>query len=342
MSITIKDLAKLANVSHTTVSRALNDSPLIHPDTKKRIQDLAREHQYIPNIHARRLVTDRAYQIGLFFTTLRQGTTSSFIHEVLKGVHSVIGGTYNLVIKGLDQEDALMHVNRKHFDGVILTSQSVKDQWFIDELLTREIPVVVLNRKLDDDKTDQKVLANIVSDDRGGAYHAVQACIERGHRKIAMIRGKEGFRSTEERFIGYCEALKHHQISQIDDYVVQGNYTMQSGYNGMKTLLRLKATLLPTAVFCSNDEMAVGAMKAAQEAGIEIPGDISILGFDDTEYAKYLTPALTSVKRPLELIGQRGAEVLMEYLKTEQRGTMFEFIPTELIVRPSLISIGSR
>lgn len=311
MGVTIKDLAKLANVSHTTVSRALNDSPLIHKDTKLRIQALAKEMNYIPNINAKSLVLHRSYNIGLFFSTLKEGTSATFLQDVVRGVNHIVKDRYNVIVKGIDDYQDFNTITRRGFDGIIVMSQSASDNAFIEYVMKQDIPQVVLNRRVDYDG-----VSNIVSDDYQGARQLCEYMIEQGHRHIALIEGRAGFQSTVERSNGYADALQKHGIVMTPAHRVKGNYDVESGYRAMKQLLKLAHR--PTAVFCSNDEMAVGAIKAASDQGLAIPDDISIAGFDDNAFSAYLSPALSTVKRPIERISQEGAKQLVQLIEGEE------------------------
>ncbi|GAB6087683.1 LacI family DNA-binding transcriptional regulator [Alkaliphilus crotonatoxidans] len=332
MTVTIKDIAKIARVSHTTVSRALNNSPLIKEDTRERIKAIAKELNYTPNFNAKSLVLDRSYHIGLFFSTISQGTSSHFFHEVVKGVNNVIKDQFNMVVKGIDDYHDFNSITRKNFDGLIVMSQSAKDDDFINDVLTKKIPLVVLNRQV-----EKENLVNILSDDKRGAYRAVMELINGGHERIALIEGKEGFKSSQERREGYIDALRDSKIPIEGNFIVKGSYDLESGYQAMLRLL--KEPQLPTGVFCSNDDMAVGAMKAIRERGMLIPEDISLIGFDDNIFSAYLTPALTTIKRPIEKISQKGAQKLLELIKGSTTKTETLYLKTELIKRDSITNI---
>ncbi|MGM7723143.1 LacI family DNA-binding transcriptional regulator [Metabacillus sp. Hm71] len=329
MGVTIKDIAKLANVSHTTVSRALNNSPLIKEKTKRRIIEIANQLNYSPDVHARSLVMQRSYTIGLFLTSLTEGTSSSFLAETIRGVHTVIDENYNLFIRGIQDFERFSAITRKRFDGIILMSQSDVDNSFIYHVLEQKIPLVVLNRPVDD-----RSIVNILSNDREGAYEAVYFLIMKGHRKIAIIEGTPKFRSSLERKEGYLNALIDHQLPIFQEYMVKGNYDMVSGYESMKKLLYLEKP--PTAVFCSNDDMAIGAMKAINEAGLTVPTDISIIGFDDIGFSEYTTPALTTVKRPIEKISMVGAKKLLHLMDGTEETIEPIFLTTQLVNRQSV------
>ncbi len=331
MSVTIKDIARILNVSHATVSRALNNSSLISQETKKRVQDLAKELNYVPNYSAKSLVENKSYNIALFFSTI--DSPSVFFHETVRGVNSVMTEQYNLVIKGIDDlNDDFSSIDSKRFDGIILMSQSDTDNTFIYHLREKNIPLVVLNRDLDD-----RSIINILSADRKGAYLAVTYLIENGHTNIAIIEGKKGSHATRARTKGYITALIDNKIGINKDYMVQGSFTMDSGYKAMKDLLKIKPT--PTAVFCSNDEMAVGAMKAIIQAGLNIPGDISVMGFDDSQFTSFINPSLTTVRRAISEVSRVGAEKLLNVIKSNEYAGEKIFIKTKLIERESVAKI---
>ncbi len=329
MSVTIKDIAKLAGVSHTTVSRALNDSPLISEDTKKRITSIAKELNYTPNYNAKSLVLDRSYNIGLFFSTIHEGTSSNFFYEVVRGVNGIVHKEFNLIVSGIDDYINFHSINKKHFDGIIVMSQSTKDDSFIYNILEKSIPLVVLNREI-----QAAPITNILSDDQKGAYKAVEHLIQRGHKKIAIIEGKKGFKSTQERKEGFLQALIRYNIPMNKDFIVEGKYDLESGYRAMQQILNLSS--IPTAVFCSNDDMAVGAMKAIAERGLKIPENISLMGFDDNVFSSFLSPALTTVKRPIEEISKEGAKKLLELIGGKQIEREIIYMNTELQLRESV------
>jgi DNA-binding LacI/PurR family transcriptional regulator len=329
MSITIKDLARLAGVSHTTVSRALNDSPLINKETKVRIRTLANQMKYSPNFNAKSLVMDRSYHLGLFFTTLNQGTSAGFFYEAIRGVNSVIKDRYQLIVKGIDDYSSYYSITRRNFDGIIAVSQSSEDSPFIEHVVSADIPIVVLNREVD----SQGVL-NIIAEEEQGAFQAVSYLIEQGHVRIAMIEGRAGFKSAQSRKEGFIRAMNKHSIPVNEAYIKPGMYDLESGLKGMQQLLELIEP--PTAVFCSNDETALGAMKAVTEKGMQVPVDISIVGFDDTVFSAFITPALTTVRRPIELIAREGAMRLIKGIEQKRLDTESVYLKTELMIRQSV------
>ncbi|MCK5700946.1 MAG: LacI family DNA-binding transcriptional regulator, partial [Cyclobacteriaceae bacterium] len=181
----------MLNVSHTTVSRSLNDSSLISKETKERVKEVAKKYNYRPNVSARSLVLAKSYNIGLFFSTLKTGTTANFFLNSVRGVNSIIKGRYNLAVEAVDDLIDFQQINPRSFDGIIVMSQSPNDDEFIAHVLREEIPLVVLNREV----IDQKV-TTVLSDDLTGAYNLTKFIIDQGHKDIAIIEGKPEFRTT--------------------------------------------------------------------------------------------------------------------------------------------------
>ncbi len=334
MSVTIKDIAKLLNVSHTTVSRSLNDSPLISKKTKEKVKETAKKYNYRPNVSARSLVLSKSYNIGLFFSTLRTGTTANFFLDSVRGVNQIIKGRYNLGVKAIDILEDFESINSRNFDGIMVMSQSPNDDEFIAHVIGEDIPLVVLNREV----TGQKV-TTVLSDDLTGAYNITKLMIDQGHKHLAIIEGKPEFRTTYKRKQGFINAHLEAGIEFNEDFAVAGKYDIESGYEAMQKILGMKE--LPTAVFCSNDEMALGAMKAIKQKNMLMPDEISIAGFDDMRFTAYLTPALTTVLRPVEEMSKEGAQILLqkiENVETEVIGIIN--LDTKLVIRDSVKKIN--
>lgn len=334
MSITIKDIAKLAGVSHTTVSRALNDSPLISEETKQKIRQIAEEHNYIPNYSARSLKLDKSFNIGLFFTTIDEGTATQFFQLAVQGVNKIVKSkNYNTLIKGItDYKGDYSLVNKKQFDGIIVVSQSKSDDSFIDYVVKQDIPIVVVNRDLGD-----RVVKNISYDDRNGAYEAVNHLIGAGHEAIAFIKGKKEFTNTLERESGYYAAMMEHELTVDKGFIASGNFSYHDGYKAMKKILDSGAQ--PTAAFVSNDEMALGAIKAIVERELSVPEDISIIGFDNSDLCDYLMPELTSVNRAIDVMTSMAAEHIFKIVEGKKTDLSKVLLKCQLVERKSVKNI---
>lgn len=320
----------MLNVSHTTVSRALNDSTLISKETKEKVKEVAEKYNYRPNVSARSLVLAKSYNIGLFFSTLKTGTTANFFLNSVRGVNSIIKGKYNLAVEAVDDLIDFQQINPRSFDGIIMMSQSPNDDEFIAHVLREEIPFVVLNREV----IGQNV-TTVLSDDLTGAYNLTKFIIDLGHRDIAIIEGKPEFRTTFKRKQGFINAHMEAGLEFNESYALKGNYDLESGYSAMQIVLDMKEP--PTAIFCSNDEMALGAMKAIKERDIIMPDDISIAGFDDMGFTAYLTPSLTTVLRPVEEMSKEGTQILLDKIENNkiiEPGIIH--LETNLIIRDSV------
>lgn len=337
--ITIKDIARVAGVSHTTVSRALNGNPLIKKETRDKIEKIAAEMNYVPNFSAKSLVMKKSYTIGLFFSSIDEGTSDSFLVEAIKGIHHALDENYSLTVHGIDGILHLEGISSQRFDGILVMSQSEADNAFIYHVKRAGIPLVVLNRQLDDPG-----IANVVANDREGVREALDYAIAQGHRRLAIIEGKPGFKSAVERKQGFLESLLSHSLSLPTAYQVHGDYSIDSGYRVMETLLSLPEP--PTLVFCANDDMAIGAMNACFAHNITIPDQISFIGFDDIVFARYTNPALTTIRKPVADIGELGTRTLIELMQPKNGDSTQDvtnggqvFVPTRLMTRHSVAKL---
>lgn len=338
-SVTIKDLARIAGVSHTTVSRALNGSDLVKEDTRKKIADLAKKMGYTPNISARSLVTNRSYVLGIFFTNLENGTSTSFLTEVVEQTQKMLSSRYSISINSIGK--AMKDIDQfslsiSTYDGVIVISQSQSDDAFIDEVISSGVPVVVLNREINDSRVN-----NYATNDFLGSKSITEMAIRMGHRKFALIEGLDIFESTHQRTKGFLRALEDTGIDTQKVVIKHGDYRPKSGNVAMRQIL--SSGDIPTCVVCENDDMAVGALDACVELGYKVPEDISVIGFDDMSYAKYLIPPLTTVRKRTSEIVERGVAKLMQLMEEDKEKVENEVeklvVSSEIIVRSSVKKI---
>ncbi|MBW4803719.1 LacI family DNA-binding transcriptional regulator [Loigolactobacillus coryniformis] len=331
--VTIKTIAKIAGVSHTTVSRALNDNPAVKEKTRKKIKKIALDLGYVPNLSARGLVNNRTYTIGLFFSNINEGTSSSFLTEVIKRFHDALDKEYMLSVNSIDDLDDFNIAMQSRLDGIIVVSQSQRDDAFIDYVHQTKIPLVVLNRSL-----IVEDICNIGFDDYLGAYQAAEYGIRMGHQTFGMIQGIASFHSTTERTKGFLDAVHKQNLTVIEPAIVAGNYSSESGYRAMKQILLLPEP--PSFVFCANDDMAIGALKACSELNVRVPQDISIVGFDDSLFSAYTIPALTTIKKPIDQLAQLGMQALSQLMSATEPTTDKELIKPDLIIRDSVRNLS--
>ncbi|MGX7200247.1 LacI family DNA-binding transcriptional regulator [Enterococcus nangangensis] len=327
--VTIKDIAKVAGVSHTTVSRALNDSPLIKTATKDKIKTIAAEMNYVPNFSARSLVQQKSYRIGLFFSSIQEGTSASFLVDAIRGINGTLSSRYSLAVNGIDTLANYDNINPQVYDGIIIMSQSDDDDYFIQVVREAGIPFVVLNRQLDDEN-----ILNVTSNDSLGVAEGIRYGISLGHRKIALIGGKAGFRSSIERRLGFIEGVTTSGLPLPTDYLVEGDYSIESGRECCEKLLAL--TNPPTLIFCANDDMAIGALKACAAAQLKVPQDVAIMGFDNILFSQYTSPALTTVSKPIYEISQTGTAMLLDAIAGEDIQPKQKLLQTTLVKRESV------
>ena len=246
MGVTIKDIAQKAGVSYSTVSRALNGIGSTNGDRRKRILEIAKEMGYVPNQAAIHLKLSRSYVIGLYFSTISKMTSPFVLHDVLTGVYSIVGSKYNIVVKGIDMHEAGT-LNPTYYDGIIVLSQRTEDRAFMEEVLEKKIPMVVICRKVDIDAL------NVTTDETKAMETAMDYLIENGHRNICVIEGAPNLDSTRLRHIGWQNAARKHGLDPDIIPTVSGTYRYASGYQGAKLLLEYH----PTALLCFNNRKSV-------------------------------------------------------------------------------------
>lgn len=330
--LNIKDIAKIAGVSHTTVSRVMNDSPLISDKTKAVIRELAQKHGYTPNSFAKSLALNRSFNIGLFFSSINSGVTSNYYFEIVTNIKKEIVKKYNLIAHGIDEfDDNFTAVNTRNYDGILLVSQNRSDDSFIKYLIDSKIPLAVINRNISKFDVDC-----FFSDEREVVKNVINLLIKNNHKRIAILKGTSDAISTEERYSGYTDAIASAFGVIEKELVIDGNYSIESGYEAGKMLLNIKNR--PTAIFCSNDFMAIGLYKAMNEAGIRIPDDIAVAGFDATEISEYMNPALTTIKRPVGEIVREAAKRLTARIedKNFSEKTLIKSFKSTIIKRFSI------
>lgn len=327
--VTIKDIAKLAGVSHTTVSRALNDSPLIKEATKNKIRELAESLDYVPNLSAKSLVRQKSFMISLFFSSIDQGTSDSFLVEAIRAINEALPRDYILSVRGIDTLESLDFVDQHRCDGAIVMSQVDEDDLLIEKLLTKKIPTVVLNRQLQDPG-----IINISADDAKGVADAIRYAYQKGYRRFGILEGKSGFRSTKIRKQGFLETLQALDLPFNEAWAFQGDYSLASGQRAAEALLQM--TERPELLFCSNDDMAIGAMNTCIEHGLKIPEELAFIGFDDIPFAKFTAPALTTIHKPVDQISRLGIKELIALISGEEPQQQQVLLDTHLEIRKTV------
>lgn len=310
VKVSIKDIAKAAGVSHSTVSRALGDSPLVSAETRVRIQELAREMGYSPDAQARSLVMGRTRTIGLVVTTI----TDPFIAEIVQAIESTAhdDGYSVILASSNDQSEreiaAVEMLQSKRVDGVIVTSSRV-GALYQDHLNRLGVPVVLVN-------SHRQQLGpytfSISVDNRHGACLATQHLIRLGHRRIGYVTGAADHSDDLERQAGYAQALAKADIVLDESLIVSGTGRVGGGQRSLPLLMDVDEP--PTAVFCYNDMTAIGVLCAARQASLSVPGDLAVVGFDDIPFASLIDPPLTTVAQPIRKMGKRAVKMVLDLI----------------------------
>ncbi len=333
-TVSIQDIARRAGVSHTTVSRALRDSQLISAEVRAQIQQLAQEMGYIPNAVAQSLRGQRTGTVGLVVTSI----ADPFLGRVARGIEEV-AQKYNIsLLLSVSNNDAdaelavVENFHRRRVDGVIVAAARMTNAHEA-QLARMRVPTVLINHQAE---TSLEHLHSVSIDDAQGARAAVNHLLELGHRAIGYLGAGNRPRSNRVRLQNYTAALAAAGIEPRDAWICatsERDRYYADDVTGGQTLLPELARAGVTAVFCYNDMVAVGALTACRELGIRVPGQMSIVGFDDVEMAQYVTPPLTTVHQPKLRLGQLAMDMLLDLLN--DKPVTDHVLPAELVIRES-------
>jgi DNA-binding LacI/PurR family transcriptional regulator len=331
----IKDIARLAKVSHPTVSRALQNSPLVNAQTAAKIRRIADEAGYRASAVARGLVTRRTRTIGLVVTTV----ADPFASEVVCGIEQTANDHgYSVFLADShadpEREKKVVHaLAERRVDGIIVTSSRV-GALYMGLLKEMRVPIVLVNDQHEGEFVHSVMIANTE-----GMRAAAEHLIGLGHRRIAYLGDQFGYQSDVERLAGYESALRAAGIAAMPELVVRGNGKPEGAMAAVETLLKLDEP--PTAVCCYNDMSALGAMRQIRARGLRVPEDISVAGFDDLFFAGYLQPALTTVRQPMRQMGEMAMESLLKLMAGEE-SVMQIRVDAELVARESTAAVRSK
>jgi DNA-binding LacI/PurR family transcriptional regulator len=332
--VSIKDIAQAANVTPGTVSRALRDSPRVNPETKTRIQQIADQMGYSPDAQARSLVEGRTRTIGVVVTTM----TDPFIGGIVQAIETTAHDHgYSVILASSNDSPerevaAAETLQSKRVDGVIVTSSriGVLHQRRLEKL---DVPVVLINSLVEH---SGRYTFSIRVDNRHGGFLAAEHLVQQGHRRIADVASPGDRSDNVERLAGYHQALAGAGIDSDPALLVQGTGRPGGGQRALPGLLTLEDR--PTAVFCYNDMTAIGLIHAARAAGLSLPQDLAVVGFDDIVFARYVHPALTTVAQPVAELGQGAMEMVLALLpdgNSDPEATTDRVLQGWLVVRDS-------
>lgn len=326
--ISIKDIAVVAQVSHPTVSRALRHSPLVNAETARRIRQIAGQMGYRPSAVARSLVSNKTNTIGVVVTTI----ADPFSGEVVSGIEEAANEhQYSLFLANSNADpdreiNAVHSFHERRVDGLIVTASRV-GALYLPMLSRLQVPTVLINNQHPGAFTHSVMIDNVTA-----SRAATRHLIDLGHRRIAYIGDQLGYESETERLLGYRQAITGANILFSTELVAPGDGKAEGGAKAMAELLALREP--PTAVFCYNDMSALGAMRVIHERGLDVPADISVVGFDDLSITSLTRPLLTTIRQPKQLMGRMAMEILLKLLAGDQ-GQHNVKLEGELIVRAS-------
>jgi LacI family transcriptional regulator len=329
VKVTIRDVAREAGVSVATVSRVLNDSGPVSEGARARILEIAGRLRYAPNEAARTLISSRTCAVGVILPDLH----GEFFSEVIRGLDQAAKASgYHLLVSGSHNEreetEAALRAMRGRVDGLVVMAPDATTAGVVAGI-PHSVPVVLLNCPPVHGRVD-----SIEIDNYGGAYRMVRHLAGTKRRRVGVITGTPNNRDAAERLRGYRQALADLDIDWTAEWELAGNFTEASGYEAAQRLLALGAR--PEALFASNDSMAIGALSALREAGLGVPEDVAVGGFDDIPMARYTSPPLTSVRVPMGDLGAQAVRRLVLAVAKEGRHlARHETLPTELVVRAS-------
>jgi LacI family transcriptional regulator len=330
--VTIIDVAAEAGVSFGTVSRVINNDIHVKAETRDRVLKAMQRLNFVANRQARSLAGGKLNSIGVLVPDLGTG----YIGEIIRGIDAELSLTnldmilYTTHRTAIKESNYVTNLATGMVDGLLLVlPRSPAD--FIGSLTQRKFPFVLI-----DHQGTGRDCPAVGATNWQGAYNATEYLIKIGHTRIGFITGSMDLGCAVDRLDGYRSALRTNHISDKPELIYEGTFLQSDGFAGAAALLNLAEP--PTAIFASNDVMAMGVMDAVRDRELRIPDDISIIGFDDIPQASLIRPALTTVSQPLEKMGRVAAQMLLDLLKdSEKRADRIE-LPTQLIIRDSCSS----
>ncbi len=332
---TMKDIARLAGVSTSTVSHVINKSRFVSDEIAERVNNAAQQLNYAPSALARSLKMNRTKTIGMLVTT----STNPFFGEVVKGVErSCYHQGYNLILCNTEGDNQRMKASintllQKRVDGLLLMCSTLEGERL--DVFDRypDIPIVVMDWGpilFASDKIQDNSLQ--------GGYMAAKHLIESGHKEIGCITGPLIRHQAQMRYEGYKRALAEAGIAINPDWIVESDFECEGGYQAFEKLY--ERGKLPSALFVSNDMMAMGVIQAASQRGLRVPDDLSLIGYDDVHIAKFMTPALTIIHQPKYRLGKAAVDTLLYRLENPDTTAQVVQLEPTLVVRNSVRKLG--
>lgn len=330
MRVTIKDVAEKAGVSPATVSRVVGNYGYVSEKTRRKVLAVVEELGYRPDSIARSLVTRATHTIGLVVTDI----TNPFFANLVRGVEAVTWKhRYTLILANTDEDvqrekSIIQTLQEKRVDAFIVVPATSQTSPHLQEVISQGTPLVLVDRRVRDLAVD-----TVMVDNEDGAYRAVSHLIRLGHSRIGIVLDNLKITTNEERLAGYRQALLENGLPVEESLIQSCRFTQHSAYELVSNMLADHER--PTALFTANNFMTIGAIQAIREAGLEIPQDIALVGFDDLEWNQVNAPYLTAVAQPVFEMGNIAAQHIIAQLKGEESSVMEIRLKTKFIVRQS-------
>ncbi len=329
--VSIEDIAQRANVSHSTVSRALRGNPRISPSVRTRILALAHEMGYVPNAIAQSLQQRHSNTIGVVVTDV----ADPFWGEVVKGIEAVMGEAHKALFLSASQHDAdrqlavIEQFQQRRVDGIIIADSQLGPT-HLSRVVELAVPAVFLNSQRISHANEFRM---VTIDNTHGGQLAATHLAGLGHRRLAYLGAHKRPASNQQRHDGYVNTLRHHGVVDTDIVVVHGDAHIDDLTLGYALMHEVWHAHQPTAVFCYNDMLALGALSFCQQHQIAVPADVSIVGFDDVPLARFSWPALTTVAQPKVHLGRQAAHILLD--RMAGNATTDSILTPSMVVRSS-------
>jgi len=325
--VTIKDVAREAGVSISTVSNALNDVDVLNPETKKHVLEVAKRLRYVPNLNGKQLKSGKTHMLG-FFTTSVSGPYFYKLVESMARQCERLGYGLNIFVT-TDKQVIMNNILGRRVDGVIIYEELRVDDNDIALMEKDHIKTVFLDRPL-----EREHMGSVIFDSYVAGYEAARYLISLGHRKIVYIAGVDTMYDSIQRRDGYLAALRDYGLPIDQDFILQGFFEEEGSYNAVKQFLYQHPDKLPDAFLAGNDLSAIGCIQALKATGYHVPDDISVMGFDDIDIAPYYSPPLTTVRNQIARQGVLAVEQLVGLIQNPKPGTL-QKLAGELVVRSS-------
>lgn len=333
MTLRLEDIGRMAGVSRSTVSRVINHEPNVSPEVRARVEDVIRRTGYTPNAAARSLVSRRTGVIGLVIPSLVHNLFEDpYFARLIEGITKASNGagtTLSLFLFQTEAEERELYprvVESGFVDGVIITATRMGDP-LLAKMAVSRIPIVMVGRP------DIDGVSYVDVDNRAGARAATEHLVRLGRRRIALIAAPSNTTTGADRQLGFVDGLADHGLILDPQLRAVGDFSEPSGYSAMTSLLDQR----PDAVFAASDAMALGAMRALRDAGLEVPGDVAVAGFDGFAASESSSPPLTTVRQPVGETAQRAVDLLNRLIRGDVEPPVADIVPVELVVRGSTL-----